>query len=195
MDWEGLKTPVEIVNKLVVTLAIAAGGAWTWYTFGGELRRENAEAQLQKIQRDIELAKHWSVDAEVHANSLPRLGKERHLQVRVLFRNTGSRDARIAVTPTSLRITPILTPDLPAQPYLAPQSQFRPQPLVTALDGQAVSITSIFLAVGSKAELLYVAQVDAAGRYLVEFSTAGASPDAPGDKDVEFGASTVIDVP
>ena len=150
---------------------------------------------MQKIQRDIELARNWAVDAEVHATALPKLGSERHVQVRVLFRNAGTRDARIAVTPTSLRITPILTRDLPAQPYLAPWTQFRPQPLVTALDGQAASITSIFLAVGSKAELLYVAQVDAAGRYLVEFSTAGASPDAAGDKDVEFGSSAVLDFP
>lgn len=195
MNWDSLRTPVEVVNKLVLTLAIAIGGAWTWYTFSGELRRENAEAQLQKIRRDIELAKTWSVDAEVHAASLPRLGSERHVQVRVVFHNRGSRDAKIGIQPTSLRVTPLLTPNLPEQPHLAPRTQFRPLPLVTALDGAAASITSISLAVGSRAELLYVAQVDTPGRYLVEFSTSGAGADAAGGQDTEFGSSAVLDVP
>ena len=194
-DWSALKDPVEVISKIVVTMAVAVGGLWAWYTFSGELKRENARAQLEKLGHELEASKRFAIEVDIKAKPLPSTGQELHVEVEVLVINKGSRDADIPILAKSLRITPITTPDLPAQPSLEPRSSVFPVPLLTDSEGQRVDIKSIKLPGGTENRLLYLAQVDSAGRYLVEFSTPSSGFDKDAAKDTELSASHVVDVP
>ncbi|WP_439588051.1 hypothetical protein [Hydrogenophaga sp.] len=195
MNWDALAKPLEVLNKLVVTLAVGVGGGWAWYTFNGELKRENALAQLQKLQREIADHKRYAVESEVTAEALPRLGSEYHVKVTVVVVNRGAVDTEVPIAAKSLRITPLVTPDLPEQPRLARTTVFAPQPLMTNVEGHLVEVKSLTLPVGSQNSLHYVAQVDAPGRYMVEFSARRPVSSPPTSEVFELNASQLVDVP
>jgi hypothetical protein len=193
-NWHAIKDNIDPISKVVVTLAVVIGGGWAVYTFNGELKRENASAQLTKINHEVAATKQIAYEIELTASAMPSFGNERLIQVEVSIRNKGLRDFTIPLKAKSLRLSPITTPDYPAQPELETRSMITPVPVATDESGRPVTITSMKIATGTEAKLLYLAQIDAPGRYLIEFSVPSRAIDPPGDGNSELSASRVLTV-
>src|SRR6266404_5071517 len=53
------------IQAILLTAAVLAGGAWTWYTFETQLSVENAKAQLQKLRSELEREPRLSVSIDL----------------------------------------------------------------------------------------------------------------------------------
>jgi hypothetical protein len=197
-NWEELKTKVDVVNKFIMTIAIVVGGIWVWYSFDGELKKENADALHQKTIREIEALNRKVTEVVVASKVIPNFENKYLVEVQVMFYNKGTINVEIPIKDISLRITRITVPELPMQPLLITsitepelppilpglitsvstpepsmqsQVQFQPLPLITNIEGEVKMVNSLYLPAGGQDSLLYLARVDQSGNFLVEFST------------------------
>ena len=194
MDWDRLGKVADFVNKVVVSIAILVGGAWGIYTFNGELKRENAQAQLEKMAREVVALKRENLDVEVMSRALRPVDGAWLVEVRVTLRNTGMIDLSIDLPKNSLRVSPIVASKLPEQPTLDIAKQVRSQPMSTDVGGGKAETSSVRAPANSRAELLYLAQVAQSGRYLVEFSAQVRRSDGSTSPDSEWSGSQVLEV-
>lgn len=195
INWKSLESPAEIVSKIVMAVAVTLGGAWAWYTFNGELKRENAQAQLEKFNRELENSRYHALEVDLEAKSMPSFGNDYSIQVKVSILNKGYVAASIPLVEKSLRVTPVTVPNFPFQPQLATESAVNPKPLVTDSEGHLASVDELRVPVGTSNRLLYLAQVDAPGRYLVEFSVPSSEIGPRVSKDYELSEAVIVDVP
>jgi hypothetical protein len=188
LNWEELKTKAEVVNKVVMTFAIAAGAIWTMYTFNGELKVANAKAELDKRHRELNLE---SIEAVVTSKVLPQLENGADVQVQVSLYNKGNKDVPLDIHENPLRITPMQTPT-PYKPHPLTETHFFPPPLMTDIKGKLVRVKSLSIPAGGQSSLLYIQHFDHPGRFLVEF-TPNTKKNEQLDS-VELTASEIITV-
>ena len=195
MNIERAKGLAELAKNTVATVAIGFGGAWALYTFNGELKRENARAALEKSERELQNLKRYAIEIELSAKPLPNEGGPLQIAIQVIIHNKGAVDATLVLGQKSLRVTPLLSPGFPKQPELSRSDEAAPKPLLTTKDGEVADITGVVVPVASKNVLLYVAQVQFPGRYLVEFSVPHPLKPAVGTTSTQLIGATLIDMP
>ena len=79
---------VTCLKDLVLTIAVVVGGGWTLFTFNGALKRENAAAQLRKIEQEASLLERENIDLSIHHHALSVNNNPRGIAFRALTINT-----------------------------------------------------------------------------------------------------------
>lgn len=195
MKLDDAASVADIINKSAVSLALIVGGGWAIYTFNGELKRENATAQLEKMNREIMTLKRETLQVTVAAKPLAPFSGALMVEAHIKLQNNGMQDLEVELPKESLRITPVSPATQNGQPTLNTKKQIRVTPIFTDISGHIGTISSLRVAASSAEELVYLAQVPDAGRYLVEFGAQAKNAQGEAKMDSEWSGSMVIDVP
>ena len=86
------------VQSIVIATAFIVGGAWTFYTFNSQLQVQNAQAQLAKLERELEEEPRVELDLDISAIDSPAIdnpAKERRFFVGTLSAKNVGTDATI----------------------------------------------------------------------------------------------------
>lgn len=163
---------VTCLKDLVLTIAVVVGGGWTLFTFNGELKRENAAAQLRKIEREVSLLERENIDLSIHHHALSVNNNRRGIAFRVLTINTGSQTLNLQLNERSFRIMELDAANNKEQSFLNVRNQTYLAPLFTNVDGYPEEVKALLLAPGEKDELIFIGDLKCGKRYFVEFGVA-----------------------
>src|SRR5262245_14315222 len=91
------------VQSVVVAIAVVIGGLWTYYTFNAQLQVQNAEATLEKLNRD--LVQEPSPDIQIELDKPSRRQGITYLLGRLRIKNTGTGSVVIEAYSGSVKLS------------------------------------------------------------------------------------------
>jgi len=185
------------INSLVLAIAVLVGGIWTIYIFDAELKVENAEARLQAIQREIDVAANLTISMSGSAIADSKNNGKSFIALEVRVENSGNRSTTLHFDNWPVRAakissreglhfeigTPVLVPLLMIN---SEGEQWRP-------GGKEVSS-------GSVEFLNFIIPIQEPGIYLLTFEAFGSEIDRaeaigagfPDDQEAASWASNVF---
>jgi hypothetical protein len=164
---EGFKNLCEGIQSIALTLAILIGGLWTLYIFNAQLQVENARAQLQKTNREIEPKTALQLDMSIAQLEVPA-DTGRYLSVMVKVQNNGSRDTVLKIDQAPLKVSRMLP--------LSESGKWAYEPPIVAYkltitNAQTIAVVSSQTNfVHETDEIPFIVKVDRPGLYLVNFA-------------------------
>lgn len=82
------------LQATILSLAVVIGGGWTLYTFNSQLQVENAQAQVQKLRRELDGEP--KLEVSIDAKQIESVEKSRYLIVgTVNVRNVGTSNTSL----------------------------------------------------------------------------------------------------
>jgi hypothetical protein len=179
------------VQAIVISLGVVIGGLWTAWVFNAKLQVENARAELQRLDLEIDdLAKgRTSLQMDLQVTQLDLTeGDVRFLDVVLTVKNVGTRDTMLVFPdPTPLRVSRVEFTESGAQ-RLADPIAVGTQTL--SGPGRITRPARLVLFAGDVDTLSFLVRVPDPGLYFMSFSAGHTAADRE-DVDAIEGTSAL----
>jgi hypothetical protein len=184
IDYENLKNLASVIQSLVVSIGLILGGIWTLLTFRIFALKDKAEAELQKIKREISQIEQELSQSPVIQISMQAKQKDisqdsnRYIEVDVVVENKGNKAANIKLSDN----TPLTIARVEVSSENKVSEQTKNDIPIYYVEENIQTLVKIKLRPGFSESYSFIARVDQPGIYLLTFKLPVPSE----DKDLNF---------
>jgi hypothetical protein len=155
------------VQSCVFALAVVIGGGWTLYVFNSQLQVQNAQAQLQKLTR--ELQEEPRVELSMTVRQMGSIDGGKRLVVgNIVVKNVGTANTALVLGESALVISRVRFDERDDEKWDAPQR-------VRLFMGYHLEIGNLVAQVGAANSASFAAVIRDRGLYVATF-TADRQP-------------------
>lgn len=175
LEPQQVQALASATQSIVISLAVIIGGAWTLYTFQAQLHVENAQAQLQKLKREIESEPRLEIDMTTQELDLPR-SSERFILGTITVKNVGSANTVLILDEKPIRIYSV---------EVGSQREEWTEVSATPLKTGPKAHGWLVCHVGATTHAEFVARIDGPGLYVATFSATRSAAEATTVRSLE----------